>query len=370
MAYDPSTLAYQLDTMSAGGGTVASPGAAATTTWSVNGVDLAVEQQVFTDAAAIYGANDSLGSATSDDFMTAVRYDGNLTINAGVKLTPQARKRGMAILVKGNCTIDGELTMTARGAANVAGQDILILDIAEGSIPATGGAGGVFGAPRQDHGTPGEHGTGGGTGGGGSGASGWGSDRGSAGAAGTSYSGGSGGGASAREAVAIDAQPNGGAGGVGGGRYGNYYGGGGAGNPGGEGGNTTVGGNVILSGEDGTGGLLILIVEGQLAVAGVVSANGSNGGVNDNLSSGNHASGGGSGGGSVNLYVAGESYITGTIEAVGGIGPDAGWQSSRKDGGAGGNGTTRVVQIELAAPVTSPLLLALHHHAAAMRRAG
>jgi hypothetical protein len=212
----------------------------------------------------------TFGSATADARMLMVRVEGDLTVEAGVVMTPAARKRGMALFVQGNTVVNGTLSMTARGAANVAGQRLFVLpgDGAGYEIPAAGGAGGtsVSRSNRFSQGNAGSGGSNGGTGGGGSGAidntnrvmrsSG-------SGSAGTSYSGGSGGGG-ARHANGGNASINGGTGGWG-------TGGGGAGNPGGSG---------TPSGQDGTGGLLILYVGGNLEVGtgGSIRAQGSNGG--------------------------------------------------------------------------------------------
>ncbi|MDD2756925.1 MAG: hypothetical protein PHS80_15535, partial [Methanothrix sp.] len=248
------------------------------------------------DSSTHYTTNTNLGNTTADSRMLAVRYNGDVLIDAGVTLTPAARKRGMFMYVDGALTVNGTISMTARGAANVAGDRILIMTDGGTSyeIPAVGNSGGN-----------GQTGAGG-YGGGGS----------PAGAAGTSYSGGSG---SATNSAAV---VNGGAGGLG---DGGYYGGG-AGNPSGSG-----------AGE-GTGGLLIIYAKTVVVSStGKINSNGSNGG------NGTVKHGGGSGGGSLNIFYQNALTNAGLITANGGAGGYGG-SSGYWDGGPGGAGTVRSVQ--------------------------
>ncbi|MDD4409893.1 MAG: hypothetical protein PHW52_04570, partial [Candidatus Pacebacteria bacterium] len=247
-----------------------------------------------------YSSTPTIGNSTADARMLALRYIGNLTINSGVTLTPQVRKRGMFLYVDDTLTLNGIISMTARGAANVAGDRILILTDGGTSyeIPAVGNSGGN-----------------GQTGAGGAGA--W---YGGAGAAGTSYSGGSGGGGDRGGAGAA----NGGAGGKGTGN-----GTGGAGNPGGSG---------ISSGANGTGGLLIVYAKTIIVSStGSIKSSGSSGG-----SAGGSQSngGGGSGGGSINIFYQNTFTNSGSIAANGGSGGSAG-----RNGSSGGVGTVRSYQV-------------------------
>jgi hypothetical protein len=108
---------------------------------------------------------------------------------------------------------------------------------------------------------------------------------------------------------------------------------GGAGNPNGSGG-TAVG--------EGTGGLLILIVRGNLKIGpnGSIAANG----IAGNTGSGG---GGGSGGGILYVYYGGTLTNNGTATASGGTGGAAGG----RDGGAGGAGTAIISKLNTAFPV-------------------
>ncbi|HPT17288.1 MAG TPA: IPT/TIG domain-containing protein, partial [Kiritimatiellia bacterium] len=71
-------------------------------------------------------ANWTPGSTNQDDRMLMVRVEGDLTIGAGATVTPAARKRGLVMYVDGDLTLNGKISMTARGAANVAGDRILV----------------------------------------------------------------------------------------------------------------------------------------------------------------------------------------------------------------------------------------------------
>ena len=263
-------------------------------------------EYVQVDGDTTYSSNPVIGNTTADARMLVTRYNGNLTINSGVTLTPQARKRGMFMYVDGALTVNGTISMTARGAANVAGDRILVLADSGTSyeIPAVGGAGGTTTSYVGGMGIEG------GTGGGGSGS------YYNAGAAGTSYSGGSAGGGRLGSA----GSPYGGPGGNGTTSY--AAGGGGAGNPGG-----------IPNGGTGTGGLLIIYAKSiVVGSTGTIQSNGSNGG-----GSGDRYVGGGSGGGSVNIFYQNDFVNNGTVTASGGLG------GSSQSVYAGGAGTVRMI---------------------------
>ncbi len=299
----------------------------------VNGVTYAVEY-IAIDGNTTYSSSTNLGNTTNDTKMLVVKYNGNLTVNAGVTLTAAARKRGMFLYVTGDLTNNGTITMTARGAS-APGQDVYLYKIDATTydyVPASGSAGGASiytnnGIGFCYSGNPGiagaSRGTGGGGGGGLRGPSAGGATSG-AGSAGTSYSGGAGGGGNNAASTAGSGAVNGGAGGNAGGDSG-----GGAGNPGGNGSGTGV------AGSSGTGGLLIIRAN-NLINNGTISSNGSNGG------DGSYAgTGGASGGGSINLFYV-NSLTAGTTAANGGIG-GLGFLGSR--GGAGGAGTVTTKQI-------------------------
>ena len=317
-----------------------------------------------------------------------VKQYTNLTINEGHTMTVQNRCRGLVIYVDGNCTINGTLTMTKRGASadptqpnSIASTGIRLIRRKAGAtetLPASdvggtglggvgsawrsvetlqpgidsngkiflitsqGGAGGL-GNALYNGGNPGnklDFGTGGG--GARSGSS---SYVGESGAAGTCFSGGS---AAGAPSSGNGSTPNtGGAlfGGAGG--QGNVSGndqplgaggGGGAGNPGGIGGTGPLGNGA--AGETGTGGLLVLFVRGNLSISAsaLISANGAVGGVGGNVHAG---SGGGSGGGRIILLHAGSLNNTGTVQANGGLGGQGNYQGKN-----GGDGAITVDQVD------------------------
>ncbi|QHW35643.1 discoidin domain-containing protein (plasmid) [Paenibacillus rhizovicinus] len=306
-------------------------------------VDINVEMINFTGDVE-YTASPVLGNTTTDQRMLIVKYHKNLTVGTGVTITPQVRKRGMLIFVRGVLTNNGTITMTARGAA-AAGQNVYMFNDVSGSlcyIPADGAA--AKAQPYQTSETgghtsaaAGNNGTGRQLGGGGPGAA-----RGAAGgtgAAATSFSGGSGGGGS-NNGTAGSAAANGGAGGAG---YSSssysHSAGGGAGNPGGA----AAAGNRGDAGPGGagTGGLLI-IYGFDVINNGTISANGSAGG------NGYRAGGGGSGGGHVELATskatptkAGTITVAGGTRGVGTRGDESG------DGGSGGSGTYSITQVKV-----------------------
>jgi prepilin-type N-terminal cleavage/methylation domain-containing protein len=256
-----------------------------------------------------YSSNPAVGNATADSALLAIRYTGNLTINPGVTLTPQARKKGMLIYVDGTLNLNGAISMTARGAI-ASGDRIYVLTNGGTSyeIPAVGGGGGSSG-------------TNGGTGGGGQGSGNGG------GGAGTSYSGGAGGGGGCCDAGA--GSSSGGAGGS----AANWSGcnAGGAGNPGGYG-QTAYGGT-------GTGGLLIIYANNVvISSSGSIHSNGSAGGTAPQVT--DCRSGGGSGGGSINIFYNGSYSNSGSVVANGGSG-GGNWNP----GNPGGSGTVRAIKV-------------------------
>jgi hypothetical protein len=115
-------------------------------------------------------------------------------------------------------------------------------------------------------------------------------------------------------------------------------GGGGAGNAAGQGGpfgGPNPNGAPGSAGSTGTGGLLIIIVRGNVSITGTISSNGSGGGSGGGsaLSGG---SGGSSGGGRVIIVYGGTYSNTGTVQANGGSGP----------GSSGGAGSITVQKVD------------------------
>jgi hypothetical protein len=326
------------------------------------------------DGALTTSGNISFANVQDGDVV--VKQFSNLTINAGHTVTTSTRCRGLVVYVNGDCTINGTLSMTARGAN--------VNPTLANSIPATGirlarfqygsnetlaasdlggtGAGGVgavwraaeagqlgvegngrifviardggAGAGGVSNGninsqTPGNAGGNGvfGAGGGGSGSAA--GTYSGGGSSGTCYSGGCGGGGGAGNpgVGGGSAQPYGGAGGAGTIRNAAGSAGGGAGNPGGS----SEGGGGI--GSSGTGGLLVLVVKGNLTVGptGSILSQGSMGG-------GGGVSGGSSGGGRILILHAGTYAGSGSINAVGG--------AAAGQGGPGGAGSVTIERID------------------------
>ena len=193
----------------------------------------------------------STGIASHDEFVSTVDGDPvvrsfrNMTINANHIVRPTNRCKGMFIHVSGNLVINGQLTMTARGAkaeGKYVGIDKVNKEIYFHSTniypedPRFSVIGANGGARRTVVNTIGTSGINGACGGGGCGSveNSFGGSNGF-GAAGTSFSGGAGGGGSPR-AAGGNGVDGGGAGGAGVSWYSGtrwWPAGGGAGNPGG-----------------------------------------------------------------------------------------------------------------------------------------
>lgn len=282
------------------------------------------------------GDFNSTGIITNDQFSSVldgdpvVKHFQNMTINVGHTVTPMMRCKGMYILVEGDLTVNGILSMTARGAFSP-GKFIGVdptnekvyfdsVDIfSEKNIFTIGDIGGN-GILRSN----GENGKNNAPGGGGAGGDGGAlSDYSNhIGGNATSFSGGSGGGgyvsSPSGQKAGNPGSPEGGAGGAG--RYvggtAPGYGGGGAGNPPGVG---------YRAGIAGTGGLIILIVKGNIifGTAGKIESVGSNGGASKNgQTSVAYAGGGGgaSGGGAIHLFCKNALPDLSKFNVSGGIG--------------------------------------------------
>lgn len=296
--------------------------------------------------------NQTVSSFTNSDWFTTtadtrsalIKVNGNLTINSGQTFIPSNRKLFTCIYVNGNLTVNGSISMTARGAnhsgtgnsggatssANIRLATGTFSSVVNPQVPSSGGASvGPLSAASPGgpyYAAAGIAGSSGGTGGGGAGY--WHNNTfpASVGSAGTSFSGGSGGGCARYQSLDrlsdTTAGSNGGRGGHGWGD--NFQASGGAGNPGGTA--YSTGGNAGGSGQDGTGGVLIIFCTGTFSGSGSVSSNGSNGGSSTNLD------GSGSGGGSITIFYGTDLGPTPT--ANGGTG-----------GGGGGAGTARKLSI-------------------------
>jgi hypothetical protein len=281
----------------------------------------------------------------------------NLTINSGVLFSPLRACRGMVIYCTGNLTVNGTISMTGKGggigskiaspigfATNTDSRYDLVDATLQfnnfssstaggygipthwnwapsGSawfsnykirVPLSGSTAGGAGATSQaasgNAGSAGIFSCGGG-GGGGSGEPQYGTfGSGASGGRGTIFSGGAGGG--------------GGGGGCCGGNVPGTdglfeRGGSGGASPngaaGGGAGTTVTGGNGTL----GVGGLLILIVRGNVTINGTISSNGSSGGNGVRISKGS-GGGGGSGGGRIIITYGGTYSNAGSVVANGG----------------------------------------------------
>lgn len=310
------------------------------------------------------------GSYDGDMFVAQFK---NLVIDETIWLTVDQPCRGLFIYVDGNCTINGTLGMSCRGGFSnpsasggsdtsevsatglrlpifKAGEtDTLALPDFAGcgnpiinavanqngisgngkifSISKAGAAAGGAVSGTNKDGNPGSNGSINQSGGGASGGTVEGTS--GAGAAGTCFSGGTGGGACYDTATSAEA------GAANGGKGGDYQAtgaGGGAGNPGGTAGDGR-------EGKNGTGGLLILIVKGNLIIGatGAILAKGTSGGAY-------YSCGGSSGGGNILILYAGALTDSGTKNADGG--PLVG--GANGDGGKGGDGVVQgPTQIDL-----------------------
>lgn len=321
-----------------------------------------------------------------DGDMVIKQYN-SINIDAGDTVTVDQPCRGLMILCKGDCTINGTLTMKGRGAnanpTTSGGSDGNAVDsnglrlpflTSGGSSSLTAsstlfngcgtearnilanfqtlssngniitlvrqGASGGSGVGSDSNGTAGNNGTTGQTGGGGSGARIYQGSSGN-GSYGSCFAGGSGtGGANDGTSSHASAWAGSGTSGQTGHSASCT---GGCGNP--SGGNDVTSGSGGAS-EQGTGGLIILVVGGNLTIgaSGIITANGSNSG---SCSGGNswHCSGGGSGGGNIVLAYRGTYTNNGSVTADGGIaGTVASYTYSRR-GGFGGNGSVQTLAI-------------------------
>lgn len=378
-------------------------------TSSVRGTFGPVSSKKPPEAASNYYGNGSDGSLTVTtntslivpnkngvyDGDMVVRQYSSLTINNGATLTTDQPCRGMLIYVSGNCTINGTLSMQARGpAANptvagasdgnsvsasglqipfrtATGNQTLVSSASlfngcgtaarnvianHPSISSNGtiitlvrqGAAGGNGTSGSGY-NNGSNGTTGQTGGGGSGGNGSGTT--GSGSFGSCWGGGSAGGSVHYAATAGSAAAWGGEGGFGADGSPAWGAPGGVGNPGGRAG-VNSGSNNGNRSESGTGGLIILIVGGLLTIGatGKITADGVSGSPNHEATQiyGSNVRRGGAGAsGGGNVVVAYKTISnSGSITANGGAGGY--WTSSNPSsqrGGNGGNGSVQLLQI-------------------------
>ena len=367
-------------------------------TTTINNPSSCYELTVSGGASAITsnsGTTDG-SSINSDGDIVLAEFD-TLTIDASVTLTTDAPCRGLFIYVKNDCTINGCLSVTHRGAkadptvsggsdSNAVGASGLqlglltsggtssftndgtgfngggtslrsVINLNQDNISSNGdiftishsGAPGGAQSNCEGGGNQGSDGTTGGvtlsSGGGGSGGVSHNNSisgcpiYGGAGGSGSCFSGGSGGGGAHNNQSQISGSGGAGsAGGAGGAAFtgNNQDAMGGAGNPGGAGTASTAA-NV---GSDGTGGTVWLIVGGNLTI-------GSGGSIDARGQGKNRAGvggGGGSGGGAVMALYVGTLTNNGSITVTGGVGENWPSPAGAVSGGDGGSHIAAVSQ--------------------------
>lgn len=309
--------------------------------------------KVVGDVVAFTGATAVGGITIDGEYNVASVIDANTYKIRGGTATSSATGGGAGV------EIVSSISMSARGADHSAATGSNVPEVAiaiDGtlSVCATGGTGGA-GRDTSGAGSTGQAasaatcttGTGGG-GGGGNVESGTAVNNSGAGGTGTAFSSGTGGGAVfntvSGATTATAGSEDGGPGGDFGQTNANQSAGGGAGNPGGLGGGA-LGADATLSGQDGTAGTLLVIVEGAITGTGAIASNGSLGGTA--LTAGNIAGGGGSGGGHVTVLTA-SGTASATVSARpggGGLGASGSAFSSGRTGGSGGVGIARTATL-------------------------
>jgi len=332
-----------------------------------------------------------------DGDMVVKRYS-SLTISSGNTLTTDQPCRGLLIYVSGDCTINGTLSMSSRGPAadptssggsdanavsssglqipfktssgtqtlvsssslfngcgttartiianhpSLSSNGTIITLARQGAAGGSGGAGGYY----QHAGSNGSNGGTGQTGGGGGGHGGYadntgGGGAGGAGSYGSCFGGGSGGATGNYPGVTGgDATAWGGKGGNAGSS--GYPTRGGGGNPVGD---SPTQGSYSMT--PGTGGLIILIVGGNLTIGsgGAIICNGVDSVTNAQAQNAT-SSNGGTGGGNIVIAYKGTYSNSGTITANGGAAAqiqDTRSGSGPTTGGGGGNGSVQILAI-------------------------
>lgn len=327
--------------------------------------------------------NTNLCDSTTDGEMCVRNYQ-NLTINSGHVLTTSVRRRGLLIYVQGDLVINGEISMTARGASgdpatfgvgtnglsfyrfksggsqsgtsSIAGTGATAVAAEANQAAVTNGV--LINIPRYGAvpqarittnltSTQGVNGVNGQTGSGSGGFlyyNGGTNNSAGPGGQGSCFTGGSGGGANfANTPNNLQCAAGANYGGAGGNACGDHpygTGGGGAGNPVGT--HTNRSTYTHVAPVSGTGGLLVIIVKGSVTIgsAGKITSQGSRGGYWFNPANGAQGYyGGGSGGGTIALIYAGTYNNGGSILTTGG--------SSSLDGTfKGGNGSQIIIQVD------------------------
>lgn len=102
--------------------------------------DIEIEFQIINyNSDIVLNTATTFGNTTADSQMLILKFHKNLTINSGITLIPQVRKKGMIIYVAETLINNGKISMTARGAS-ATGQDVYLYN--DEYVPALGSAGG------------------------------------------------------------------------------------------------------------------------------------------------------------------------------------------------------------------------------------
>jgi len=320
--------------------------------------------------------NYSLSTFTESEWFTNqadgrcafIKVFGDLNIPDGTTVRPASRKLFTVLHVTGDLNLDGTISMSQRGSlhnattgSGIAARNITVAKgtftgITNPYISSSGTTGGSAVSTTQTQ--EGQSGALVGTvnaalktGGGGSGGAYTGDPSvivvSGSGSSGTSYSGGAGGGGvysiggATISPAAGSATVDGGSGGfaVISGVNSQTPGsaGGGAGNPGGAGASSINPIPTTLDGEPGTGGIIIVIVDGTLTGSGTIEARGGNGGT---YNSPYGVSGGGGSGGGIAVLITKSNQSSVNLNVSGGIGGTAYGESvgGTPAGGRGGDG--------------------------------
>jgi len=326
------------------------------------------------DGNVVISSDTDITSVLDGDMVVKNYVD--LTIDAGYTLSVSNRCKGFLIYCQGDLVVNGTISMTGKGPAVAGTSDHYIRRLKSGQTESGDSLMTEFGtaAVNAEANQPtlssngktynlknagGSAGTAnGGTGGtateacGGGGGGGGGSANGGNGSVGRLFGGGGGGGGGgSNTGSAASAAGQGGTGGTGAnGGLGEAGGGGGAGGTGG--GTSGYGGTgpTASAGSPGAGGVLVIIVRGDIDIgtSGSIEADGTGGGGGGyDISNAGGGGGAGSGGGRVLILYGGSITITGggSVSAYGGNG-GPGRAAGGTNGGNGGAGATTQEQID------------------------
>lgn len=314
-----------------------------------------------------------------------VKNYNNLTINSSLLFSPLRPCRGMVIYCTGNLTVNGTISMTGKGGGvansiasplGIAASTDSRYDLVDATlyfnnfsssvvggrgipthwnwapsgsvwfsnykirVPLSGSVAGGTGAGPSANSNGGGGSAGifccGGGGGGGTGAPN--ANSAGSGGRGTIFTGGAGGQGGYNNTPSITPATFEASRGI----VSSFVGGGGAGNP-----SSPAGFAPSTAATPGVGGLLILIVRGNININGTISSNGSSGGSGSGFAAGG-AGGGGSGGGRIIIIYGGTYTNAGSVVASGGNGgSNPGSSPTTGLGGAGGAGSITIRRVNV-----------------------